>query len=93
MVILTAVILSFLLTIFFGLYNNYAKRDPQKYIQRCILVGTVFVPVVRMAEGTFYSHGFDIHWFVFGVFNLFVIFVTAATLIGLLKLYGYWKKA
>ena len=91
MLILTAIILSFLLTIFFGLKNNYAKRNPQKYVQRCLVAGSILVPIVGKTEGTFYSHGFDIHWLYFGLLNLFVIFATAVIVIGLVRLRGAIK--
>ena len=87
MVILVAVTLSFIITIIYGIHSCYGKQEPKKYIQRCIISGIILIPVVGLSEGTFYSHGIDIHWFVFGVVNFIVIFITSLILVGMVKLH------
>ena len=91
MAILISIPLSFILTIIYGLKKGYAKSNPKQYIQRCLLVGVILVPIVGIAEGTLYSHGITIHWSIFGLINLSAIIIATCSVICSVKLYNYWK--
>jgi len=88
-----ALIISFAAVIIYGLINNQAKHNPPKYMRAILITGIILIPLVGLAQGTFYSHGFDIHWFLFGLFNFLVIVITAITLIGIMKLTKKIKKS
>lgn len=87
MIFLILVSICILATISYGIKNNYAKVSPKKYIQKCIIVGLILIPIVGLSQGTFYSHGFDIHWSLFGVVNFIVILVVSLMLVGIVMLY------
>ena len=92
MVFLISATASFIATIIYGLFFGAAMKEPQKYLQKCSIAGIILIPVVGLSEGTFYSHGFDIHWFIFGLANFFVILLTALIITGSLKIYAKFKK-
>ena len=92
MFFLTASVISFIGTIIYGVVYDFAKNETQKFLQRCSIIGLILIPVVGLGEGTFYSHGFDIHWSIFGVANFLIILITAFALIGLIKLHGIFTK-
>jgi len=93
MVFLISIIVSFIATVIYGLFFGGANKDARKYLKICSIAGIILIPVVGLSEGTFYSHGFDIHWFIFGLANFFVILVTALIIVGSLKIYAKLKKA
>lgn len=92
MIFLASTIISFLLTLYFGLRKSYAKINTPKYVTRSLIVGAVLIPVAGGAQGTFYSHGFDIPWWLFGIMNFCVIALTVLLVIILFKTESYWNK-
>ena len=92
MVFLISAIASFIITVIYGLFIGAAKKDSRKYLQKCSIAGIILIPVVGLSEGTFYSHGFDIHWIIFGLANFVVIVLTALIIVGSLKVYAKTKK-
>lgn len=87
MVFLISTITSLLATVIYGVLFGAAKRESKNYLQKCSITGIILIPVVGLGEGTFYSHGFDIHWFVFGLANFLVILLTALMVVGGVKIY------
>lgn len=46
------------------------------------LISLIFIPIVGLGTGTFYSHGFDIPWWIFGTFiSLVIILMSCITLV------------
>ena len=76
----------------YGLFFGAAKEDSKKYLKKCSIAGIFLIPIVGLSEGTFYSHGFDIHWFIFGLANFSVILVTALIIVGSINIYAKFRK-
>lgn len=72
---LSFVVISFLSAIIFGLKNKYAFINTKKYFLHLSVIGTVASLILGLAQGTFYSHGFDIYWWLFSITNLLAIFL------------------
>ena len=87
-IFLIAVTLSLILTIIIGVKLLKKGVNANKYMFRSVIVGIILVPIVGKAEGTFYSHGFDIPWWVFGAVNLLVITTAAITTGVIYKLFA-----
>lgn len=91
MVFLISATVSFITTIIYGLFFGAAKKNSRKYLQKCSMAGIILIPIVGLSEGSLYSHGFDIHWFIFGLVNFFVILFTAIIIVGSINLYANLK--
>jgi len=91
MIFLIAVALSFIFVIIYGVVNNYAKNEPKQYLLRSTIVGIILIPIVGLSQGTSYSHGFDIHWYIFGFANFILILVTSVILVFITKIYAKFR--
>ena len=86
MIFLSTAILSIILTIVVGVWWLRNGKYGGKYIIRAVIVGAILIPIVGGAQGSFYSHGFDIPWWFFGIANLLVIFAAAILTVTVYKL-------
>lgn len=92
MIFIVMVSVCLIATVLYGVKSNNAKKDAKRYVQKCIMAGLLLLPVIGLTQGIFYSHGFDIHWSLFGLVNLIIIITTSIILVGLLKIYKIIKE-
>jgi len=87
----TAIIV--LVVIVYGIKNGKAKYQPLQFIRNSLLIGGVISVIVGMSQGTFYSHGIDIYWYMFSLTTFCLIVVTVIIFVGLLKLIEFALKS
>ncbi len=85
MIFIFFVLGTFFYTIILGIYNRYAFINSKKYIRfTCISVALLSL-VAGISQGTLYSHGLDIPWWIFSVINFVINIVTAFVMVGVMK--------
>ncbi len=78
---ISALIISIIMSILVSAISLKKGRSGKSLIKYSTLVSLIFIPIVGLGTGTFYSHGFDIPWWVFGVINsLSIILMSCFTL-------------
>ena len=74
---------SIIFTIVLGIQKNYAYVKTKEYFNYIIIFAIVIGLLSGLIEGTWYSHGLDIPWWVFSILNFLLLLITAVVIIGL----------
>ncbi|WP_108868918.1 hypothetical protein [Aquimarina aquimarini] len=77
--------ITFFYTIILGVYNRYAFIHSKKYIRFICISVALLSLVAGISQGTLYSHGLDIPWWVFSAINFVIGMVAALIIVGLMK--------
>jgi len=73
MIYLGVIVLSIFVVLVVGIKNRTTALTPKKYFKYICIIGFIFSLLVGLAQGNFYSHGFDISWWLFSVVNFTLI--------------------
>ncbi|MES0488414.1 MAG: hypothetical protein ABUK01_00375 [Leptospirales bacterium] len=92
MVFIISIITSAVLTLFFGLRGQFAKKETQVYLVRSYILGIILIPIVGGLQGSFHSDAFSIPWWFFGLINFFAISLMAVIAIVILKIFSSAQK-
>ncbi len=86
---ITALALSVVLSMIFSIFSLKKGVSGEAIIKNAVLISIISIPIVGQGTGTFYSHGFDIPWFFFGIINSWAIIL----MVGItLLIYKYVNK-
>jgi len=91
MIFFTLTLLAFTYTIILGLRKKNASRQPKKYLRSILIIAILVSIISGISEGTMYSHGIDIPWWVFSLVTFVITLSTAMLLIVLIKIKSYFK--
>ncbi|WP_344927445.1 acetyltransferase [Aquimarina addita] len=86
MIFLFLVVITWVIVIFSGLYKKNALLHTKKYIQYTWIIGCFISIISGATEGTLYSHGLDIPWWIFSIVHLIIIIITLYSVLVLMKL-------
>ena len=85
-------IITIIFTIFFGVYKKYALFKTKKYFRFIFLTNIILSFISGILNGTFYSHGFDIPWWIFSFVFFLIILTTSIFVIVIFKFLKNEKK-
>jgi len=86
MIFLILTFFTIIFTIVLGIRKKYASVQPKKYFLLIFITSILISLISGIVEGTTYSHGIDIPWWIFSVVSFIIILMTAIILIGLMKI-------
>jgi len=83
MVFLIITLLAVVYTIILGVQKKYASNRPKRYLRSIFIAAIPISLISGISEGTWYSHGFDIFWWIFSILSFIITLITSLLLIGL----------
>ena len=91
MIFIFFIIITLTYTIAIGIYKKFALIKPKKYIKLISIITIIISLIYGISEGTFYSHGFDVPWWIFSI-AFFIIILTTAIILAILMRIKLLKK-
>ena len=86
MIFLVITLIGMILTIILGLRKKYALKQPKRYFKLMALIALILSLISGIVEGTSYSHGVDIAWWIYSVLSFIIIMLTTIILRSIIRL-------
>ncbi|MBO0590483.1 acetyltransferase [Cellulophaga sp. E16_2] len=86
MILFIVLVLSIIYVIILGVRKKHASREPKKFLRTLLLIATPVSIITGLLEGTWYSHGFSIQWWIFSILIFIVSLLTGLIIVGLTRI-------